>query len=147
MFYGARRCPRRPTLFSQTLKKRSIFCHRRGIENFCRLLSTQQRPNVFVSDAWPGPAAYHRPFGEHCRDHRSCFMAHSLFLSIDVCRGLGISPLQIKIWWSFLRTTLAQHLSRKYSFRFFFMNFSLELLFGRFLCSQRAVQKYYGGYR
>ena len=37
-------------------EKRPIFCHRRGIENFCRLISTQQRPDVFVSDAWPAPA-------------------------------------------------------------------------------------------
>ena len=42
--------------------KRPIFCHRRGIENFCRLFGTQQRPNVFVSDARPAPATYHRSF-------------------------------------------------------------------------------------
>ena len=30
-------------------EKRPIFCQRRGIDNFCRLLSTQQRLNVFVS--------------------------------------------------------------------------------------------------
>ena len=43
-------------------EQRPIFCHRRGIEKFCRLFSTQQRPNVFVSDAWPAPATYHRSF-------------------------------------------------------------------------------------
>ena len=43
-------------------EKRPILCHRRGIENFCRLFSTQPRPNVFVSDAWPAPATYHRSF-------------------------------------------------------------------------------------
>ena len=37
-------------------EKRSIFCQRRGIENFCRLFSAQQRPNMLVSDAWPAPA-------------------------------------------------------------------------------------------
>ena len=47
-------------------EKRPMFCHRRGIENFCCLFSTQQRPNVFVSDAWPAPATYHRSFCEHC---------------------------------------------------------------------------------
>ena len=47
-------------------EKRPIFCHRRGIEIFCRLFSTQQRPNLFVSDAWPAPAAYHRSFYEQC---------------------------------------------------------------------------------
>ena len=30
-------------------EKMPICCHRRGIEIFCRLFSTQQRPNVFVS--------------------------------------------------------------------------------------------------
>ena len=41
--------------------KGSIFCHVRWIDNFCRLLSTHQRPNIFVSDAWPAPATCHRP--------------------------------------------------------------------------------------
>ena len=36
-------------------EKRPIFCHWRGIENFCRLLPTQQRRNVFVSDAGRRP--------------------------------------------------------------------------------------------
>ena len=43
-------------------EKRPIFCHGRGIDNFCRLFSTQQHPNVFVSDAWPAPATFHRSF-------------------------------------------------------------------------------------
>ena len=47
-------------------EKRPIFRHRRGIENFCRLFCTQLRPNVFVSDAWPALATYHRSFCEHC---------------------------------------------------------------------------------
>ena len=47
-------------------EKRIIFCHRRGIENFCRLFSTQQRPNVYVSNAWPAPATYHWWSCEHC---------------------------------------------------------------------------------
>ena len=47
-------------------EKRSIFCHRRGIEKFRYVFSTHQRPNVFVSDAWPAPATYHRSFCEHC---------------------------------------------------------------------------------
>ena len=37
---------------------------RSGIENFCRLFSTQQRPKVFISDAWPAPATYHWSFCE-----------------------------------------------------------------------------------
>ena len=71
------------------------------------MFSTQQRPNVFVSDAWRAPAAYHPPFWEHCRDHRSDFMAQSLVLLIDICRGLGISPLRIKGVVEFFRADLA----------------------------------------
>ena len=47
-------------------EKRPIFGHRRGIENFCRLFSTQQHPNVHVSNAWLASATYHRSFCEHC---------------------------------------------------------------------------------
>ena len=95
--YGARSRARRPTRYSLLLKlKKSVlvlFCHRRCIENkFGRLFSAQQRPNVCVSDAWPAPAAYPRPFCEHCCDQRWDLMANSLVLSIDVCRGLGMSP-------------------------------------------------------
>ena len=96
--------------------KRAYFCHRRGIENFCRLFSTQQRPNVFVSDAWPAPATYHRSFCEHCdqrvgrspqRAHPvSDFMAQSLVFSLDVCPRLGISQLRIYIWLSFSQAFL-----------------------------------------
>ena len=46
--------------------KRSIFRHRRGIEKCCRLFSTKQRPNVFVSGAWPAPATYHQSLSAHC---------------------------------------------------------------------------------
>ena len=42
--------------------RKSIFRHWRGIEIFCGLFSSQQRPNVFVSDAWPAPTTYHRGF-------------------------------------------------------------------------------------
>ena len=48
------------------LQKGLFFCHRRGIDNFCRLFSTQQCPNVFVSDVGPAPATYHRGVCEHC---------------------------------------------------------------------------------
>ena len=37
----------------------------RGRE-ICRLVCTQQRPNVFIADAFPVPAMYHRSFCEHC---------------------------------------------------------------------------------
>ena len=32
----------------------------------CRLFSTQQRSNVFSSDAWPAPATNHRLSCQHC---------------------------------------------------------------------------------
>ena len=47
-------------------EKRPIFFHRRGIEIFGRLFSTQQHLKVLVSDAWQAPATYHRSFCEHC---------------------------------------------------------------------------------
>ena len=47
------------------MKKGLIFAIRdRSI--LCRLFSTQQRSNVFVSDVWPTPATYHRPFCAYC---------------------------------------------------------------------------------
>ena len=63
-FQKSRPGPARPRQTAHN--KPCIFCHRRGIEIFCRLFSTQQRLNVFVSDAWSAPATYHRPFCEHC---------------------------------------------------------------------------------
>ena len=54
---GGEKLPAASCALLQNLEKGSIFCHRRGIENFCRLFGTQQRPNVFVSDVWPAPAA------------------------------------------------------------------------------------------
>ena len=40
------------------------------------------------------------------RAPRSDYMAQSLVLSIDVCRGLGISPFRLNIWLSFSRANL-----------------------------------------
>ena len=90
-------------------EKRPSFCHRGGMEFFCRLFSTQQRPNVFVSDAWRVPLT---------SAPRSDFMEQSLILSIDVCRGLGMSPLRVNIWLSFLRPILAHDLPRNDFFGF-----------------------------
>ena len=41
------------------LKKGLLFATGEGSTFFCRLFSTQQRPNVFASDAWPAPATHH----------------------------------------------------------------------------------------
>ena len=58
-------------------------------------------------------------------------MAQSLVLWIDVCRGLGISPLRINIWLSFSQADLAPTSTQE----LFFAGFSkiLELEFPRFL--------------
>ena len=103
---GGERSPAASYALLRNLKKISIFCHRREIVIFCPLFSTHQPPNVFVSDAWPAPATHHRPCCEHWPEGgselltsapRSNFMTQSLVLSFDVCRGLGISPLRIKL--------------------------------------------------
>ena len=96
--------------------KKLYFCHRRGIENFGRLFSTQQRPNLVVSDAWQAPATDHLPFVNTVTRGwvgppmtsapRSNFMVQPLVLSINVCRGLGISPLRINLWLSFSQADL-----------------------------------------
>ena len=128
---GGREVARGVQRSSPKPEKRPIFCHRRGIEKFCRLFSTQQRQIVFVSDAWPAPATYHRSFCEHCdqrvgRSHerarpvqiswrRRCF-----FLSIDVRPGLGISPLRTNIWLSFSQADLGPRSAQELFFSFFF---------------------------
>ena len=50
------------------MKKGLFFAMGEGSRIFvaCFLPGTQQRPNVFVSDAWPAPATYHRSFCENC---------------------------------------------------------------------------------
>ena len=136
--------------------KRSTFCHRRGIEKFRYVFSTRHGPNVFVSDAWPAPATYHRSFCENylwpesgselvTSAPRLDFMAQSLVVSIDVCRWLGISPLRINIWLGFSRPILAQDLPTSNDFfRVFFQG--LKLFISEDLCSWRVVRKSFGGY-
>ena len=73
-------------------------------------ISTQQRPNCLCQMPGRGPP----PITRRCVNTvtrgwvgaltgvpRSEFMAQSLFLSLDVCPGLGISPLRTNIWLSF----------------------------------------------
>ena len=47
-------------------------------------------------------------------------MAQSVVLSIDVCRGLGISPLRINIWLSFSPADLGPRLAQEFFCSFFF---------------------------
>ena len=46
-------------------------------------------------------------------------MAQSLVLSIDVCRGLGISPLRTNIWLSFSRADLGPKSAQDFFFGVF----------------------------
>ena len=62
---------------------------------------------------------------------RSDFMAQSLVLSIDVCRGLGISPLRLNIWLSFSQADLGPRSAQELFFWFFKRMF--ETVSGRFV--------------
>ena len=106
------------------LKTGLFFAIGEGSRIFCRLFSAQQRPNVFVSDPWPAPATYHRSFCEHRgqrvgRSPHRARPAQSLVLSIDVCRGLGISPLRVNIWMSFSQADIGPDRSCNYFFGVF----------------------------
>ena len=51
---------------------------------------------------------------------RSNFMAQWLVLSIDICRGLGISPLRTSIWLSFSQADIGPTPAQERFFSFFF---------------------------
>ena len=110
--------------------KKAYFCHRRGLEIFCRLFSTQQSPNVFVSDAWPAPATHHRSFCEHRgqRVGRSPLRARHVQISWRsgwLCRSMSVQDSESRrfelIWLSFSQADLGpiSALGRKYYFRVF----------------------------
>ena len=97
-------------------EKRPVFCHRRGIEIFvacflngsaqmCLYQTPGRRPPPItgrfvntVTRGWVGTPITSAP--------RSDFMAQSLVLSIDVCPGLGFSPLRTNIWLCFSQADL-----------------------------------------
>ena len=129
-------------------EKGSVFRHRRGIDSFCRLFSTHQWPNVFVSDAWPAPAMYHRPWCQLTRawvgapNERTSFRYHdvvvdfvdrclsrTMILSIDICRGLGISPLRIKHLAEFSQADLRPTSGQEIFLRTFFQVWNVFLRF------------------
>ena len=60
----------------------------------------------------------------------SDFMAPSLFSSIDVCPGLGVSPLRTNIWLSFSQADLGPRSAQELFFSGFLK--SLKHCFGRF---------------
>ena len=96
--------------------KGPIFCHRRGIEIFCRLFSTQQRPNVFVSEASRRPPPITRRFVNTVTrgwvgapNGRATFTFHgAVVVFVARCPGLAISPLRTKIWLSFSQADLGR---------------------------------------
>ena len=119
--WSRRREVARGVLFPK-LEKRSIFCHRSGIENYCPQLSTHQRPNVIVSNAWQAPVTYHRRVVNTATrgwvgapNERAPFRFHDAVVGfVDRCLSrTWISPLRNKHLAEFLRPTLAQHLLRR----------------------------------
>ena len=64
---GGKKLPAASSALLSNLEKGLFFAIGEGyVDNFCRLFGTKQRPNVFVSDARPAPASYHRLLCEHC---------------------------------------------------------------------------------
>ena len=74
---------------------------------------------------------------------RSDFMAQSLVLSIDVCPGLGISPLRANIWMSFSQADLGPRSAQHFCFWGIFK--SLKLFFRRFVLIASGTV-FFGGY-
>ena len=84
---GGEKLPSRPS----PKPEKKLFFAIGECARFCRLFSTQQRPTVFVSYAWPTPATYHRPFCEHCCPW------YSIRRYVDACRGC-VCPLSAVCW-------------------------------------------------
>ena len=139
---GGEKLPAASYALLQNLKKRLTFCHRRGIEKFgfvaCFLRSSAQKcfyqtpgrrpPRITgrfvntVTRGWVGAPNERAP---------PDFMAQSLVFSIDVCRGLGISPLRTNIWLSFSQADLGPRSAPELLGFFFFSSF--KLFFQRFV--------------
>ena len=100
---GAKRLTLAPYALDQNLSKRFVFLpsERNRLLFFFLVCFLHTTVQTFLCQT---PAKYHRPSCEHCDPRvgrspsksapRSGFMTQSLVLSIDVCRGLGISPLR-----------------------------------------------------
>ena len=63
---GDEKLPAATNAVFPNLKKGRFFAIGESSRNFVACYSLQQRPNVFVSDAWPAHTTYHRSFCEHC---------------------------------------------------------------------------------
>ena len=127
----------RSSLFTQTRKK-TIFRRRRGIEIFCNLFSTHQRPNVFYQPARPASATWTLwPLGGSeplTSAPCSYFITQSLVLTIDVCRGLETSPLPIKRFAEFFSGRCCPNTLPATAFFLFFFNV-LFFFFMKISCS------------
>ena len=74
---------------------------------------------------------------------RSDFMAQSLVLSIDVCPGLGISPLRTNIWLRFSQADLGPRSAQELFFSGFLK--SLKLFFRRFVLIASGTEIFLAG--
>ena len=97
----------------------SIFFHRKGIESFCRLFSTQQ--HLYQTPGLRPPRTAGRFVNTVTRgwvaapNERAPFRFHGTVVGFvdHVCPGLGISPLRTKIWLSFSQTDLGPRSARE----------------------------------
>ena len=89
---------------------------------------------MFVSDAWPAPAAYHQPFCEHCYDHRSDFHGAVVgfidrYLSVDDSES---RRFELPFGGVFSERSWPNICPGFFFFVFFFENFGLELFWEDF---------------
>ena len=68
-------------------------------------------------------------------------MTQSLVLSIDVCRGLGISPLRVNIWLSLSQADLGPRSAQELFVSGFLK--SLKLFFRRFVLIASGTEIYW----
>ena len=86
-----------------------------------------EAPKCAVSDAWPAPATYHRPFREHCEGGseprtsapRLEFMTQSMFLSIMFVEDSESRRFELNIWLSFSQADLGGTSAQEIFFCFF----------------------------
>ena len=115
--------------------KRSIFVVGEGSKSFVACFLHNSAQMCLYQTPGRRPLRITSRFVNTAMTTVQIFLAQSLVLSIDICRWLGISPLRITFWWSFLWAILAQHLPRNFFFRFFFWELWFGTFLGRFLCS------------
>ena len=128
----------RLTFSSQTYKE-VHFCNLEGMQIFRCLFSTHHRPNVFALGTWPAVESDPEKSAP-----LSDVTMQSLALPIDVCRGLGISPLRMNHSSGFLWGRSWPNIwSVSVCFSGLFESMELSL---KYLSSWRVVRESYGGY-